>query len=156
MPRSRGVEEQGSRGAEALHLARHSPVSFAAGPGEGEVGMKVSVLMENRPSPSDGRLAFEWGLSLHVALEGRAILFDTGASGRFVDNAEHLSVDLASADVAVLSHHHSDHGGGLRRFFAVNPNAKVYLGKRSDGECWVKVFGVVKRYAGLDRALLAS
>lgn len=118
--------------------------------------MKVSVLMENRPSASDGRLGFEWGLSLHVALEGRAILFDTGASGRFVENAEHLSVDVAAADVAVLSHHHSDHGGGLRRFFAVNPKAKVYLGERPDGECWVKVYGVVKRYAGLDRALLAD
>jgi 7,8-dihydropterin-6-yl-methyl-4-(beta-D-ribofuranosyl)aminobenzene 5'-phosphate synthase len=118
--------------------------------------MKVSVLMENRPSESDGRLGFEWGLSLHVALEGRAILFDTGASGRFVDNAERLSVDLAAADVAVLSHHHSDHGGGLRRFLALNPKAKVYLGERPEGECWVKVYGVVKRYAGLERTLLAD
>ena len=118
--------------------------------------MKVSVLIENRPSASDGRLACEWGLSLHVALAGRAILFDTGASGRFIDNAEHLGVDVAAADVAVLSHHHYDHGGGLRRFLAFNPKAKVYLGERPDGECWVKVYGVVKKHAGLDRTLLAD
>ena len=118
--------------------------------------MKVSVLIENRPSARDARLACEWGLSLHVALEGRAILFDTGGSGRFADNAAHMAVDVAAADVAVLSHHHNDHGGGLRRFLALNPRAKVYLGERPDGECWVKVYGVVKKYAGLDPALLAE
>ncbi len=118
--------------------------------------MKVSVLMENRPSASDTGLASEWGLSLHVAFAARAILFDTGASAGFADNAERMAVDLVSADVAVLSHHHSDHGGGLRRFLALNPKAKVYLGEPPDGECWVKVYGVVKRYAGLDPGLLGD
>ena len=115
--------------------------------------MKITVLMENRPSETDGRLAFEWGLSLHVALEGRTVLFDTGASGRFVENAERLSVDLAAVDAAVLSHHHFDHGGGLRRFLTLNSRAKVSLGEPPEGECYVKIYGVVKKYAGLDRAL---
>ncbi len=118
--------------------------------------MNVSVLIENRASASDAGLASEWGLSLHAALDGRAILFDTGGSGRFADNAERMGVDVGAADAAVLSHHHNDHGGGLRRFLALNPRAKVYLGERPDGECWVKVYGVVKRYAGLDAALLAD
>ncbi len=46
-----------------------------------------------------------------------------------------------------------DHGGGLRRFFALNSRAKVYLGESPDGECTVKIYGVVKKYAGLDRTL---
>ena len=118
--------------------------------------MKVSVLIENRPSASDAGLASEWGLSLHVVLDGRAILFDTGASARFADNAERMAGDVAADDAAVLSHHHNDHGGGLRRFLALNPKARVYLGERPDGECWVKVYGVVKKHAGLDPTLLAD
>ena len=114
------------------------------------------MLIENRPSASDGRLACEWGLALHVALGERTILFDTGGSGRFADNAERMALDVTAVDAAVLSHHHNDHGGGLRRFLAQNPRAKVYLGERPDGECWVRVYGVVKRRAGLDPGLLAD
>jgi 7,8-dihydropterin-6-yl-methyl-4-(beta-D-ribofuranosyl)aminobenzene 5'-phosphate synthase len=62
-------------------------------------------------------------------------------------------VNLRTADAAVLSHHHYDHGGGLPRFFALNSNAKVYLKKPPDGECYFKALLFRRRFIGLDRDL---
>jgi 7,8-dihydropterin-6-yl-methyl-4-(beta-D-ribofuranosyl)aminobenzene 5'-phosphate synthase len=117
--------------------------------------MKVTTLIENRPSKTDFRLVSEWGLSLHIAFNGYGILFDTGASGSFAKNAKHLSVDVASVNAAVLSHHHFDHGGGLRQFLGLNSSAKVYLGETPNGECFGKFFGF-KKYVGLDMAIMTD
>jgi len=116
--------------------------------------MKITVLIENRPHITDSRLAAEWGLSLHIAFNGHNILFDTGASHLFANNAEHLSVNIPSIDTVVLSHHHFDHGGGLRRFLELNSTAKVYLGHTPDGDCVGKKYGLIKKYIGLDKTLI--
>lgn len=55
----------------------------------------------------------EWGLSLFIEHDNANILFDTGHSTIYKDNAHELGVDLNSADFAVLSHHHWDHAKGL-------------------------------------------
>jgi len=71
----------------------------------------VTILCDNsvvRP----GVLA-EHGLSVHVDADGRAFLFDTGASGVFAGNAARLGLDLSRAAAVVLSHGHYDHTGGL-------------------------------------------
>lgn len=115
--------------------------------------MKITTLIENKPSVTGSSLVAEWGLSLHIAFNGHNILFDTGASGAFANNADHLSIDLASIETAVLSHHHYDHGGGLRQFFTLNSTAKVYQGERPSGDCFCKMFGVVNKYIGLDTTL---
>jgi 7,8-dihydropterin-6-yl-methyl-4-(beta-D-ribofuranosyl)aminobenzene 5'-phosphate synthase len=78
-----------------------------------------------------------------------------GTSGAFADNAQQLGIDLRTVEVAVLSHHHFDHGGGLRRFFEENPNASVYLGESPAGEPFTKR-KVRHKYVGLDRSLLAD
>lgn len=114
--------------------------------------MKVTTLIENNPARNDKRLTAEWGLSLHITFNNLNILFDTGSSGSFANNAEILSVNISSVDVAVLSHHHFDHGGGLRRFFELNSSANLYLGEEPQGDCIVKkVFG--EKYIGLDKTL---
>jgi len=118
--------------------------------------MKVTTLIENRPSKTDPHLAYEWGLSFYIEFSGHRILFDTGASGSFAENAEHLSVNVASVEAAVLSHHHFDHGGGLRRFFELNTAAKVYLGESPDGDCFHRTLGFFKKYVGLDKALVTE
>jgi len=89
------------------------------------VGMKIHVLMENSASSDD--FAAEHGLSLLVETAGRHILFDTGASAAFADNAEKMGVDLSRVELAVLSHGHYDHGGGLTRFLEVNTQASVWV-----------------------------
>ncbi|MBN2108538.1 MAG: MBL fold metallo-hydrolase [Deltaproteobacteria bacterium] len=116
--------------------------------------MKITTLIENRPSRTDARLLAEWGLSLHIRFNGQEILFDTGASGAFAKNAEHLCVNVASVGAAVLSHHHYDHGGGLRRFLELNSSAKVHLGEPPKGDCFGRAFGIIKKYAGLDPTLM--
>lgn len=88
--------------------------------------MKITVLMENT-APEGCGLAAEHGLSLYIEYNGRKLLLDAGSSGRFVDNARKLGVDLAEVELAALSHGHYDHADGLRQFFRVNSRAKVYV-----------------------------
>ena len=79
--------------------------------------MRVTVLMENC-TPSS-RLAARHGLSLWLELaDGRRVLFDMGSDEAFLANARTLGVDVTTADLAVLSHGHYDHGGGLPAFLA--------------------------------------
>ncbi len=118
--------------------------------------MKITTLIENRPSSINAHLVAEWGLSLHIEFNNHHLLFDTGQSGLFIHNAEQLSIDLAAVDAAVLSHHHYDHGGGLRRFIQANESAKVYIGRAPNGECVIKRLLSVKRYIGLDKTLLSD
>jgi len=63
---------------------------------------------------------------------------------------------MASINLAVLSHHHYDHGGGLRRFLELNSDAKIYLGEPPDGDCFIKAAGLVKKYIGLDKTLFTE
>ncbi len=87
--------------------------------------MKIHVLIENTRCRED--LAEEHGLSLLIEACGQRILFDTGASAAFADNAEKMGVDLRTVDACVLSHGHYDHGGGLARFLQLNHHAPVWV-----------------------------
>ncbi|MBQ9063464.1 MAG: MBL fold metallo-hydrolase [Eubacterium sp.] len=108
--------------------------------------MKITCLAEN----TAGRACCgtEHGLSLFIETNGKKILFDTAASGLFAENAEKLGVDLAEADIAILSHGHYDHGGGLETFFRINDHAFVYA-NRNVFECFMDH----ERYIGLDQKL---
>src|SRR5260370_1955347 len=56
----------------------------------------------------------EWGFSALVEVDGRRILFDTGARPDTVlNNAKDLGVDLTNITDVILSHNHRDHTGGL-------------------------------------------
>jgi len=70
----------------------------------------------------------EWGFAALVEVDGYRLLFDTGAREETVlRNAEELKVDLSDVTDVVLSHHHSDHVGGLltlrRSLGSRNPRA---------------------------------
>lgn len=110
--------------------------------------MKITALTENTTACG---LPVEHGLSLYIELSGRALLFDMGQTDLFAQNAARLGVDLAAVDIAVLSHGHYDHGGGLRRFLELNQKAPVYISRHAfephfNGE----------RYIGLDVSLRDS
>lgn len=56
----------------------------------------------------------EWGYSALVEVDGRKILFDTGAHPDVVlRNAKEMGIDLSTVDTVILSHNHDDHTGGL-------------------------------------------
>ena len=57
--------------------------------------MKVTTLMENTACAE--RYAAEHGLSLFIETKKINILFDSGSSEAFADNAEKLGVDLGRA-----------------------------------------------------------
>lgn len=86
---------------------------------------RITTLVENRVSGQN--LKCEHGLSFHIETEEQSILFDTGQSGKFIENAARLGIDLSMVDAVVLSHGHYDHTGGLTDFFRINDHALVYL-----------------------------
>lgn len=73
--------------------------------------MEISILTENTVYRR-GFLA-EHGLSLLVKTETHALLFDTGQTGVFHENARRMGIDLSKLDGIILSHGHYDHCGGL-------------------------------------------
>ncbi len=87
--------------------------------------MEVITLIED--STAQSGLTPEFGLSLLIKLDGKQILLDTGGSDQFIKNANALGLDMKAVDIAVISHAHFDHGGGLAHFLALNPDAAVYL-----------------------------
>ena len=112
--------------------------------------MKITTLIENTTiSPA---YAAEHGLSLFVETEGARFLFDAGQSGAFADNAGKLGIDLKTADFAVLSHGHYDHGGGMMRFLECNRRAKIYVNQYA----FERYHNGTQKYIGLDRRLRDS
>lgn len=116
--------------------------------------MRVTALIENETSDGCDHLRSEHGLSLHIETAESTVLFDTGSSGAFADNAAALDIDLAGVDLAVLSHQHYDHGGGLGRFFDINPDAPVYLRDCPVDDRFFKALVVLKHPIGLDREMV--
>lgn len=109
--------------------------------------MKISVLVEN--TTSNDKFNAEHGLSLYIETEKHNILFDTGQSDLFVKNADKLGIDLKNVDIAVLSHAHYDHSGGLEDFFKINDKAMLYAQK----DIFDKCCHLDGRYIGLNPIL---
>ena len=109
--------------------------------------MIITALMENTPF-EDGFL-FEHGLSLHIETDRHRILFDAGQSDGFIANALRLGIDLSAVDIAVLSHGHYDHGGGLLAFLALNSRAPVCVSRYA----FDQFYAGKERYIGLDPQL---
>lgn len=116
--------------------------------------MRVVALIENTRLEGREDLVAEHGLSLYIECGDKHILFDTGATEAFDQNAEKLGVNLQEVDVLVVSHHHYDHGGGLARFLEANHKAKIYLRKSAEEDYYFRALGIISKYVGLDQELL--
>ena len=114
--------------------------------------VKIVVLLENTKESSN--LKCKHGLSLYAETEAHKILFDTGPNALFLKNAEVLGVDIADIDIAVISHGHIDHCGGLKYFLEKNQKAKIYIRPQAAEKHYVKVLGI-PFYAGIDRSFLS-
>lgn len=89
--------------------------------------MIIKTLVENTSISKD--FDSEHGLSLYIETTNHKILFDTGASGLFYENAKKLNVNIAEIDYLIISHGHYDHGGGLKTFLQENTKAEVFLNR---------------------------
>ena len=113
--------------------------------------MKIVTLLENTACAAG--LCAAHGLSLYIETPKHKILFDMGPDARFLDNAKKLGVDLSAVDIAVLSHGHYDHGGGLRAFCEINSQADIFIHTDAFGDFYAVEEGKEPRYIGLDPEL---
>ncbi|ABO50884.1 beta-lactamase domain protein [Desulforamulus reducens MI-1] len=74
--------------------------------------MQLTVLVDNN-TIIDRYLIGEPGLSFFLETGGKRILFDTGYSDAFIQNAGKIGINLRVLDYVVLSHGHMDHTWGL-------------------------------------------
>lgn len=89
--------------------------------------MKFTTIVEN--SCIDG-LGCAHGLSIYIETSKHKILFDAGPDGNLlISNAAKLGIKLEEIDIAIISHGHYDHTGGLSGFLAINKSAKIYIHK---------------------------
>lgn len=112
--------------------------------------MEITALLENTTKRSD--MQTEHGLSLYIKTGSHRILFDMGQSDLFLKNARALDIDLSHVDIAVLSHGHYDHGGGISAFFSVNNIAPVYCSTYA----FEPHYNADGNYIGLDTSLAGS
>jgi 7,8-dihydropterin-6-yl-methyl-4-(beta-D-ribofuranosyl)aminobenzene 5'-phosphate synthase len=119
--------------------------------------MKITVLAENSVCKTNTlNVKPEHGLSLFVEFDERKILFDTGQSDLFIQNAEKMGIDLSLVDFLVISHGHFDHGGGLKYFLKINKKAKIFLHINAAHKFYTKIFGFIPYYVGLDQKIVAQ
>ena len=74
--------------------------------------LSITILVDNT-TITDRYFSGEPGLSFLIETEGKKILFDTGFSDLFLQNAGKMGVSLLDLDIVVLSHGHLDHSGGI-------------------------------------------
>lgn len=116
--------------------------------------MVARVLVENTSSRPE--LGSEHGMSLYLETEKHKLLFDTGASQLFADNAVKMDVDLSKVDLAILSHGHNDHSGGIRTFLEKNSDANIYMHEKVFIPYYANRQAGEKKYIGMDQALLPN
>ena len=74
--------------------------------------VRLTILYDNYAH--DDRLTTDWGFSCWIEGLEKTILFDAGYRPHvFFENVEALGLDVREIDVAILSHGHGDHYGGL-------------------------------------------
>lgn len=98
--------------------------------------MRIVCLIENTSGTEC--LKSEFGLSFYLETTSHKVLFDMGTCSGFRENACALGIDLSRVDLAILSHGHDDHGGGLRTFFEKNEKVPVYVQVGAFGDFYSK------------------
>lgn len=113
--------------------------------------MEITVLVENTTINSD--IKPKHGLSLYIETKKHKMLVDVGKNDLFLKNAAQLGIDIAAVDTLIITHGHSDHGGGLKYFFEANKTAKVYVQESAFDSHYASFLGIVKANVGLDEKL---
>lgn len=95
--------------------------------------LKITALAEN--ISTDEQLKADFGLSLYIEFGNKKILLDTAGTGKCLENAEALGIDLHSLDAIVLSHGHFDHTDGIISLIENGvTNVPVYISRYAFSE----------------------
>ncbi|WP_147534539.1 MBL fold metallo-hydrolase [Bacillus marasmi] len=116
--------------------------------------MIIKTLIENTSISDDFKS--EHGLSLYIETSKHKLLFDLGASPLFIENAAKLGIDLTEVDTVIISHGHSDHGGGLKAFLEINHKANIYVNHKAFGAHFSLREHGKKVYIGLEKELMSN
>jgi 7,8-dihydropterin-6-yl-methyl-4-(beta-D-ribofuranosyl)aminobenzene 5'-phosphate synthase len=93
---------------------------------------QITILYDAFGKPS--AMQKDWGFAALIEYGGKRILFDTGDNPDILaNNAKAKGVDLSKLDLAVLSHRHGDHMGGMEYLLSVNPKVRIYAPKENFG-----------------------
>lgn len=86
--------------------------------------VKIKILVENRVAKEN--LLAEHGLSFLITYQEKNYLLDTGQGLVLINNLKNLDINSSTIDGVLLSHGHYDHGNGLKKILALNPEIEVY------------------------------
>lgn len=75
--------------------------------------MSVSIQALSENISDNPELEADFGISLYITVNGKALLLDVGSRGKCLDNSKKLGIDLSKLDAIILSHGHFDHTDGL-------------------------------------------
>ena len=88
---------------------------------------KITLITVYDNYKANPELKTGWGFSCLIKIEGKNILFDTGAdSETLLSNTQKMGIDPKEIDFVFISHLHGDHTGGLSGILKIKPNLKVY------------------------------
>ena len=114
--------------------------------------MNIISLIDNYQG--NERLRAEHGLCLYIETAHHKMLFDTGQSDLFIENAQKMNIDLTQVDTVVISHGHNDHIGGLIHFLEINQKAKIYLKREVFDYQYYSIKNKTKHFIGFPLKLL--
>lgn len=112
--------------------------------------MVIKFLIDNI---TKNNLLCEWGFAVYIEYDHHKFLLDTGASGKFAENAAFMGIDLGEIEFGVLSHAHYDHADGLKDFFENNDKAPFYIRDGADENCYSKK-EIPPKYIGIHKGYL--
>ena len=112
------------------------------------MNLKITTLIEDNPG-INLNLYNEHGLSFYIEADGTKLLFDTGKSGKFIENAKELDVDLNNLKYVILSHGHYDHSGGFKKLVSkFKTSYKLIVGKNFFNEKYKIIEKGTYKYIG--------
>jgi len=109
---------------------------------------KATMLLDN--ISNDKSLKSAHGLSIFIEYNGLKILMDTGPNEKILHNAQMLSINLSKLNGIIISHGHSDHGGGLD--YLDLSNQTIYSSDKVFNPKYLNILGV-KKYVGMPKKI---